>query len=208
MLMSMAHRVPLKVLEQMAIAGAFRSGLINDQAAAQDVADRVRGRLDQLELVTERGWQGRIVEGEGFSFSRQLRGVTETHLLDSSVMKSAEARRLDERSSDLKDIYGTTGELLIKEKPHVITGPVALLDSVLDAGRKGIGMQRYKGLGEMNPSQLWETTLDPNVRSLLQVRVSHIEQAEEVFSTLMGDVVEPRRDFIQANALKVANLDV
>jgi DNA gyrase subunit B len=100
------------------------------------------------------------------------------------------------------------GNLVVKDKEVLVTGPVSLVNSIMHAGRKGIGMQRYKGLGEMNPEQLWETTLDPNARSLLQVKVNHADDAEEVFSTLMGDMVEPRRDFIQANALKVANLDV
>ena len=98
--------------------------------------------------------------------------------------------------------------MVLKEKEHNITGPISLVDAVMDAGKKGISMQRYKGLGEMNPEQLWETTLDPNVRSLLQVKINHIDGAEEVFSTLMGDLVEPRREFIQENALKVANLDI
>ena len=97
--------------------------------------------------------------------------------------------------------------VLIKDKEQQITGPLGLVDAVLDIGRKGMGIQRYKGLGEMNPDQLWETTLDPDVRSLLQVKIDHRDDAEEVFSTLMGDVVEPRRDFIQTNALKVVNLD-
>ena len=104
--------------------------------------------------------------------------------------------------------YARHGTLVLKKKEHVITGPVSLVDAVMDAGKKGIGVQRYKGLGEMNPDQLWETTLDPNARSLLQVRINHIDDAEEVFSTLMGDIVEPRREFIQENALKVANLDI
>jgi DNA gyrase subunit B len=208
MLGSMGHRVPLKLLEQMAIAGAFQPGLINDKARAEEMAARLAARLDRLETETERGWQGALVEGEGFSFTRSLRGVTETHVLDSSVMKSAEARKLHEIAGMLKDVYDLASELMIKDKANPVTGPVGLLDTILEAGRKGIGIQRYKGLGEMNPDQLWETTLDPNARSLLQVKVTHIEQAEEVFSTLMGDVVEPRRDFIQANALKVANLDV
>ena len=100
------------------------------------------------------------------------------------------------------------GVLVVKDKEVSITGPVSLVDILMLVGRKGINMQRYKGLGEMNPEQLWETTLEPNARSLLQVRVNHADDAEEVFSTLMGDMVEPRRDFIQANALKVSNLDV
>ena len=97
---------------------------------------------------------------------------------------------------------------MIKDKRHRVVGPTQLHELVLDQGRKGLSMQRYKGLGEMNPEQLWETTLDPNVRSLLQVKVHQAGEAEDVFSTLMGDVVEPRREFIQENALKVSNLDV
>jgi len=208
MLSSAANKVPVKVLEQVAIAQGFAPGLINDHEAALKLAQVIAARLDRLELPTERGWQGKVLEGEGFVLTRLLRGVTETHLVDGSVLKSAEARRLHELAGALHDIYDQHAEVVIKEKPTSITGPVALLDTILDAGRKGISIQRYKGLGEMNPEQLWETTLDPNVRSLLQVKVQHIEAAEEVFSTLMGDVVEPRRDFIQANALKVANLDV
>jgi len=208
MLSSAANKVPVKVLEQVAIAQGFTPGLVNDHEAAQKLATVIAARLDLLELQTERGWQGKVLEGEGFVFTRLLRGVTETHLVDGSVLKSAEARRLHELAGALHDIYTQHAELVIKEKPTNVTGPVALLDTILEAGRKGIAIQRYKGLGEMNPEQLWETTLDPNVRSLLQVKVQHVEAAEEVFSTLMGDVVEPRRDFIQANALKVANLDV
>ena len=205
---SAANRVPVRVLEQVAIAQGFAPGLINDLDTAAKLAAAIAVRLDALELPTERGWQGKAVEGEGFAFTRLLRGVTENHLIDGTILKSAEARRLHELAGALHDIYEKQGELLIKDKPFTITGPISLLDSVLEAGRKGIAIQRYKGLGEMNPEQLWETTLDPNVRSLLQVKITHVEQAEEVFSTLMGDVVEPRRDFIQANALKVANLDV
>src|SRR5579859_740879 len=208
LLTSAATKVPVKVLEQVAIAQGFTHGLINDHEAALKLAQVIAARLDKLELPTERGWQGKVLEGEGFVLTRLLRGVTETHLIDGSVLKSAEARRLNELAGALHDIYDQHAEVVIKEKPTTVTGPVALLDAILDAGRKGIAIQRYKGLGEMNPEQLWETTLDPNVRSLLQVKVQHVEAAEEVFSTLMGDVVEPRRDFIQANALKVANLDV
>ncbi|MBF0375264.1 MAG: DNA gyrase subunit B, partial [Alphaproteobacteria bacterium] len=130
------------------------------------------------------------------------------HLIDEAMLRSAEARRLDEAADRLQDTYGHHGTLLFKEREVPITGPVGLVDAIMDAGRKGVGIQRYKGLGEMNPGQLWETTLDPEARTLLQVRVNHADAAEEVFSTLMGDVVEPRREFIQTNALKVANLDV
>ena len=111
-------------------------------------------------------------------------------------------------SEKLRVVYYRTGTLDERDKSYPIAGPTSLVEAVMELGRRGIEVQRYKGLGEMNPEQLWETTLDPEVRSLLQVRVNHADSAEETFSTLMGDLVEPRRDFIQANALSVANLDV
>jgi DNA gyrase subunit B len=124
------------------------------------------------------------------------------------LIRSQDARRLNEKATRLFERYGDHGKLEVKDKEYTVTGPVSLVDGIMEVGRKGISMQRYKGLGEMNPDQLWETTLDPNARTLLQVRVNHTDDAEDVFSTLMGDVVEPRREFIQKNALKVANLDV
>jgi DNA gyrase subunit B len=124
------------------------------------------------------------------------------------LLRSSEARRLDSDGERLRELYQRPGKLTARDREYAITGPSALVDSVMEIGRRGIEVNRYKGLGEMNPEQLWETTLDPEIRSLLQVRVSHEDLAEETFSTLMGDLVEPRRDFIQANALSVANLDV
>jgi DNA gyrase subunit B len=111
-------------------------------------------------------------------------------------------------AGDLQQVYAKHATLVAKDKETVITGPIGLIETVIEHGRRGLTIQRYKGLGEMNPEQLWETTLDPEARTLLQVKVSHVDEAEEVFSTLMGDVVEPRRDFIQQNALSVANLDI
>ena len=136
-----------------------------------------------------------------------LRGVTERHVIDGAMVRSAEARQLDQMAPELQRIYGRPAVLRVKDNDERIIGPLGLVQAVMDLGRKGVGIQRYKGLGEMNPDQLWETTLDPDARSLLQVRIDHRDDAEEVFSTLMGDVVEPRRDFIQSNALKVVNLD-
>ena len=140
--------------------------------------------------------------------SRTRQGVGERYLIDAALLRSSEARRLDADSGKLREVYERPGSLAARDKSYPITGPVDLVDAVMEIGRRGIEVQRYKGLGEMNPEQLWETTLDPEVRSLLQVRVNHADSAEETFSTLMGDLVEPRRDFIQANALSVANLDV
>jgi DNA gyrase subunit B len=144
----------------------------------------------------------------GLAFSRRLRGWTQRHLIDGPLIRSAESRRLDAMAAELQENYEHHSTLLAKDRETAITGPIALIETVMDLGRKGTSVQRYEGLGEMNPEQLWQTTLDPNARTLLQVKVSHMDEAEEVFSTLMGNIVEPRREFIQANAINVANLDV
>jgi DNA gyrase subunit B len=123
-------------------------------------------------------------------------------------LRSSEARRLEADGAQLREVYDRPGMLTARDKNWPIPGPVSLVEAVMELGRRGIDVQRYKGLGEMNPDQLWETTLDPDARTLLQVKISHADSAEETFSTLMGDLVEPRRDFIQSNALAVANLDV
>ncbi len=208
LLVPLSRRVPLAVLEQAVIGGGFDLAALTDGIKGQALCTSIAQRLDELESDLEKGWRGLWVEGDGLVFARTLRGVTETHAVDASIIRSAEARRLDEMSVALKSAFDQPAKLSAKDKDFVVNGPVQLADAVMELGRKGIGIQRYKGLGEMNPSQLWETTLDPQVRSLLQVKLSQAGDAEEVFSTLMGDVVEPRRDFIQSNALKVANLDV
>ena len=134
--------------------------------------------------------------------------MKESWTLDGKLIASADALRLDKRAEHLQEVYTKPARLRRKDNDTVIHGPTDLLEAVLSAGRKGIAMQRYKGLGEMNPEQLWETTLDSNVRSLLRVKVSELDEADDLFTKLMGDVVEPRRDFIRENALNVANLDV
>jgi DNA gyrase subunit B len=141
-------------------------------------------------------------------FRREVRGVTETHTLDRALLGSLEARRLNERHAHLQEVYGHPAQLKRKDGETPVFGPRTLLEAVYEAGRKGITLQRYKGLGEMNPEQLWETTLNRDVRTLLQVKIGDLGEADEIFSRLMGDIVEPRREFIQANALAVANLDV
>jgi len=204
----LTRRAPLKLIEQAAIAGALNAGLLTDGAAGQAMADALATRLNALETDLEQGWSGQWSEGEGLFFSRTLRGVTETHGLDAAVLRSQEARKLVEMAATLRETFNQPATMLAKDKETRIDGPIALVSAIMEQGKKGISIQRYKGLGEMNPEQLWETTLDPQARSLLQVKVAHVDEAEEVFSTLMGDVVEPRRDFIQTNALKVSNLDV
>jgi len=195
------------VAEQTAILGAFNPALLESEETEAQIAEAIARRLDGLTTENERGWQAEIIDGGGFAFARTLRGVTERHVIDGAMVRSAEARQLDQMAPELQRIYARPAILRVKEKDERIIGPLGLVQAVMDLGRKGVGIQRYKGLGEMNPGQLWETTLDPDARSLLQVRIEHRAEAEEVFSTLMGDVVEPRRDFIQSNALKVVNLD-
>src|SRR5471032_2181850 len=196
------------VIEQAAIAGALNPEIISDAEKAKAAADYIARRLDVVSSPLERGWSGEPTADGGLAFIRRLRGVNERHVIDGPLIRSAEARRLDALAQELQSIYRKPGAFVVKDKETVISSPTELFAAVLEAGRKGVTIQRYKGLGEMNPDQLWETTLDPEARTLLQVRINHADEADEIFSTLMGDVVEPRRDFIQDNALKVANLDV
>ncbi|ODT30913.1 MAG: DNA gyrase subunit B [Hyphomicrobium sp. SCN 65-11] len=195
------------VVEQAAIGGAFDTELLLSAANATAKAEQIAQRLDTIAEETEKGWSGRF-GNEGYNFRREVRGVTESHTLDRSLIQSVEARRLNDRRTHLQEIYGGLASLKRKDSETPVSGPRALLEAVYEVGRKGLSLQRYKGLGEMNPEQLWETTLDKEARTLLQVKIGDLDEADEIFSKLMGDVVEPRREFIQENALSVANLDV
>jgi DNA gyrase subunit B len=195
------------VVEQAAIAGVLNPRITSDLATANAAADYIAKRLDALADEVERGWIGRFTEGEGFFFERTVRGVKDVAMIDDALLGSADARKLDEYAARLQEAYPRPGTLRRKDTETAIHGPVSLFEAVTDAGRKGVALQRYKGLGEMNPSQLWETTLDTNARSLLQVKVREVDEADDIFTKLMGDVVEPRRDFIQENSLS-ANVDV
>jgi DNA gyrase subunit B len=195
------------LVEQAAIAGAFDPEHQTSAAAANEIAAQVARRLDQMADETEQGWEGRY-GNDGYLLTREIRGVTEAHALDKPLLASLEARRLAERHEVLKETFSGVATLKRKDEAHPIHGPSGLLDAIYETGRKGFTLQRYKGLGEMNPDQLWETTLDPDARTLLQVKVGDLTEADEIFTKLMGDVVEPRREFIQENALSVANLDV
>ena len=196
---------PRHILEQAAVAGAFVPGAVD--ADLQGVADRVAKRLDLIALEYEKGWQGRITQDHGIRLARILRGVEEVRTLDGPMLRSGEARKTGSFTQSLQEIYGQTATLVRKERSQLIHGPLELLKAILEEGEKGLSLQRYKGLGEMNPDQLWETTLDPDARTLLQVRVDDMVEADDLFTKLMGDVVEPRREFIQKNALSVENLD-
>ncbi|MBX5471736.1 MAG: DNA topoisomerase (ATP-hydrolyzing) subunit B [Acetobacteraceae bacterium] len=194
---------PETVLEQAAIAGA----LTVEAARMPDVAQTLAARLDGISLPTERGW---VVAGDatGLVLARTVRGVAERYVLDAAVLRSAEARWLAERAAILQAKFQEPARLVLEGEETALPGPASAYRQLLNHGRRGLSIQRFKGLGEMNPEQLWKTTLDPASRTLLQVKISDVEDAALVFSTLMGDVVEPRREFIMENALSVANLDV
>ena len=196
---------PRHILEQAAIAEAFAQGRAD--ADLQGVADAVAKRLDLIAVEYERGWTGRITQDHGIRLSRVLRGVEEVRTLDGQVLRSGEARKLGQMSAALREVYTLPAKLIRKDRSQAIHGPLDLLDAILKEGEKGLSLQRYKGLGEMNPEQLWETTLDPEARTLLQVKIDDMAEADDLFTKLMGDVVEPRREFIQQNALNVENLD-
>jgi DNA gyrase subunit B len=194
-------------VEQAAIAGVLNPAVVSDLATSDAAAAYIARRLDAIADEVERGWTGRYIEGEGFAFERTVRGVKEVAAIDSALLSSADARKLDDYAASLQEVYPRVGALRRKDSETPVYGPVSLFEAVTDAGRKGVSMQRYKGLGEMNPQQLWETTLDVAARSLLQVKVKEVDEADDIFTKLMGDVVEPRREFIQDNAL-AASVDV
>ncbi|OYX68991.1 MAG: DNA topoisomerase (ATP-hydrolyzing) subunit B [Rhizobiales bacterium 32-66-11] len=193
------------IVEQAALAGALKPHLLRERDAQAEMTEVTR-RLNMLAEETERGWAG-VADETGFRFSRTVRGVLETNFLDATFLVSPDARRLDTLATALDGVFAGEARLKRKSEETVLLGAVDLFDAVTDAGRKGLSLQRYKGLGEMNPGQLWETTLDINARSLLQVKVKEVDAAGDLFNRLMGDVVEPRREFIQENALK-ASVDV
>jgi DNA gyrase subunit B len=206
-LVGLHSRYNRKAVEQAAIAGVLNQDIFGDPEKGAQAAAYIARRLDALSEETERGWAGRFLEGEGFALERTVRGVKEVAAIDHALLGSADARKLDELAPSLQEVYPRPGTLRRKGEETAIHGPVSLFEAVIAMGRKSITLQRYKGLGEMNPGQLWETTLDTNARSLLQVKVKEVDEADDIFTKLMGDVVEPRREFIQDNAL-TASVDV
>jgi DNA gyrase subunit B len=194
----LSARAPAFAVEQAALAGLLAEG--------GDVAAAAR-RLDLYAEEGDGAWSGAAAVGGGYAFERVKRGVTERVILDELLLHAADARRLAERSVALAEIFSKPASFSRKDKTTTVRGPNDLVGAVMDAGRRGLSIQRYKGLGEMNPDQLWETTLDADARTLLQVKVNHADDADDMFTRLMGDLVEPRREFIQENALD-AEVDV
>ena len=188
----LSARAPAFAVEQAALAGLL--------GGSEDLAVASR----RLDLYAEEGdgpWTGEKAPGGGYAFARIKRGVTEKVVLDEQLLNAADARRLGERAQDLAEFFSAPGTFTRRDRTSTVRGPIDLVAAVMDAGRRGLSIQRYKGLGEMNPDQLWETTLDADARTLLQVKVTHADDADDMFTRLMGDLVEPRREFIQANAL-------
>ena len=210
MIAALSKKAPEKIVEQLAISGMFDPMIINNREIMKNMANNLAIKLDNMEAEYDKGWKADINDDGSLNFHRTLRGVEENHIVGITVFESPEARILNEMKNFLKENYETQQKLVSPKlgEEKKIYGPVSFVDAIMALGRKGITIQRYKGLGEMNPEQLWETTLDPEARSLLQVKAEHLDEADQVFATLMGDVVEPRKEFIQENALNVVNLDI
>jgi len=201
---SLSRRLPANVIQATALAGALSESSLGNQEKAEKIAKRLN---DSIEAIVEAHWSGSLDEEGQFVLTRQVRGVTEKVTVDKGTLTAPEVADISLLVENLAQIFSGKITLEHKNDFKMVNTPSFLLDAVMEIGRKGMTVQRFKGLGEMNPDQLWETTLDPSNRTLLQVKVGDVDSAEQVFSTLMGSVVEPRRDFIQENALK-SNLDV
>ena len=208
MLNALPAKYPQFIIEQTAIAGALTPEVLSKSEMAEQSAQYIAARLNRMSDEVERGWVGAPSGDGGLTFARELRGVREAFDIDGPLIASSDAHRLDSMAQALQAVYLDPAELTLKDKKIAINTPSQLLAAVLDQGRHGIALQRYKGLGEMNPEQLWQTTLDKDARSLLRVKVQDVAESNDLFEQLMGDVVEPRRQFIQDNALAVSNLDI
>ncbi len=195
------------IIEQVALSGGFDINILSDQLLAQRVIDNLQNRLNKNIKNTDSHWKVTINQ-DAIKINRLIRGVPESVSISSSIIERMDALNLNKMKPEMIETFDEPAVAEIKEKNFNINGPLDLVKFINEQGKKGISVQRYKGLGEMNPNQLWETTLDANARTLLRVKVDQIEEANTIFETLMGDVVEPRRDFIQSNALNVSNLDV
>ncbi|MCL2567493.1 MAG: DNA topoisomerase (ATP-hydrolyzing) subunit B [Alphaproteobacteria bacterium] len=196
-----------EILENLAIGGAFNAKVFEDESLASEVVVNLKEKLNSQESEFNKTWDALIADNK-LVVSKANRGVAEKYEFDAKLLGSMASQNLNNMHIALKNYFSNTSILSIKDVETPIYGPISMLKALLENSKKGLYLQRYKGLGEMNPEQLWETTLDPNSRSLIQITVDNAEMADEIFTTLMGDVVEPRKEFIQQNALNVDNLDV
>jgi DNA gyrase subunit B len=201
----LAHRVPVQVIDALAVAGAFGEHPPEEEADLLALGQAVARRLTEASDAT---WTADLVGPDTLRFHRARIERREDWRIETALFRSGEGRRLAQALAEAPELSDPSATLVRKETRTAVSGPTALIETLIAEGRKGLTIQRYKGLGEMNPEQLWETTLDPTARSLIQVRIEHADEADEIFTTLMGDVVEPRREFIQDNALRVVNLDI
>ena len=204
---SLHSRYNRALAEQAALSGALRPLSSADDPEGEARARLLAERMNAIAEETERGWSARL-EANGYVLTREVRGVRQAAALDAGLLASVDARRLDEHARPLSEAFAEPATFARRGEITTLSGPSELLEVVNAAGRKGVAFQRYKGLGEMNKDQLWETTLDREARTLLQVKIREVDEADDIFVKLMGDIVEPRREFIQDNALNVANLDV
>ena len=206
---SLSKSINIDLIERMAISGALDVGLLDDSEKAKVVAEFVSKSLNKFAIAGEDGWEGIYMEEEKkYIFKHDRRGVISEYVIDKSILNSLDARKLEKDAAELQETYFSGATLVKGEDSYSISGPSDLYKTSIDLGRKGLGIQRYKGLGEMNPDQLWETTLDPDARTLLKVSIDDAAEADNVFATLMGEEVEPRRNFIQERALEVENIDI
>ncbi len=195
------------LVEQAALAGALKPLADPVDPEAEPRARLIAERMNAIAEETERSWTARVEAG-GYALTREVRGVRQAAILDGGLLASADARHLDEHARPLSEAFAEPATFTRRGDTTTVSGPSGLLEAINAAGRKGVTFQRYKGLGEMNKDQLWETTLDREARTLLQVKIREVDEADDIFVKLMGDIVEPRREFIHDNALSVANLDV
>ena len=181
----------------------------DNEKAAKEASKYLSQRVDMITPDYERGWKTTFEYNKGFTFTRKIRGVDDVSIIDMDLIKSQAIETLSKNYDSLYAMFQSPGKLIgSNEYSETIYSPSQLLEIINDEGKKGLSLQRYKGLGEMNPEQLWETTMDPEARRMLQVTIEDAFLADQMFSTLMGDDVEPRREFIEQNALAVANLDI
>ena len=206
---ALSKKINIDLIERMAISGALDVNLLDDKEKASIVAEFVTKALNKFAIAGEDGWKGVYnLEEKRYIFSHDRRGVISEYIIDKTILSSSDARKLEKDTAELQETYFNGATLVKGEDSYNIAGPSDLYVTSIEQGRKGLGIQRYKGLGEMNPDQLWETTLDPDARILLRVNIEDAAEADNVFSTLMGEEVEPRRNFIQERALEVENIDI